>query len=103
MEDTIVTWDAFEEAFKARFISAEHCKAWWSKIEAVKQGSGETVETMAYKLQELFSLVGPIDEISQVRYFTRAINPNIAYRIEESGVSMSWKEAVNKAVRIENA
>ena len=103
MEDTIVTWDAFKEAFKARFISAEHREAWWSKIEAVKQGNNETIKGVVYKLQELFSLVGAIDEIFQVRYFMHAINPNIAYRMEESGVSMSWKEAINKAVRTENA
>ncbi|KAG2216450.1 hypothetical protein INT45_000063 [Circinella minor] len=78
LEETIATWEAFEEAFKLRFISAEHCKAWWSKIEAVKQGENESVEHVAFKLQELFPLVGPITEIFQ-------------------------KEAVNKAVRIENA
>ncbi|KAG2216448.1 hypothetical protein INT45_000061 [Circinella minor] len=76
LEDSILTWDAFEEAF---------------------------LESIAYKLQELFDLVGPVDEIFQIRYFTQAIDPNIAYRMEESGVSTSWKQAVNKAIHIQNA
>ncbi|KAG2216126.1 hypothetical protein INT45_001974 [Circinella minor] len=37
LEDSILTWDAFEEAFRARLISAEHREAWWSEIEAIKQ------------------------------------------------------------------
>ncbi|KAG2213623.1 hypothetical protein INT45_000984, partial [Circinella minor] len=103
LEETVVTWDMFEEAFKARFISPEHQETWWSRIEAVKQQSNESVEDVAYKLQELFALVGPVPETYQVRYFTQAINSDIAYRMEESGVTISWKEAINKAVRIENA
>ncbi|KAG2216128.1 hypothetical protein INT45_001976 [Circinella minor] len=39
----------------------------------------------------------------QTRYFTQAIDPNIAYRMEESGVFTSWKQAVNKAICIQNA
>ncbi|KAG2205305.1 hypothetical protein INT45_008340, partial [Circinella minor] len=103
LEDSILTWDAFEEAFRTRFISAEHREAWWSEIEAIKQQDNESVENVAYKLQELFDLVGPVDEIFQIRYFTQAIDPKIAYRMEESGVSTSWKQAVNKAIRIQNA
>ncbi|KAG2215768.1 hypothetical protein INT45_009409 [Circinella minor] len=73
LEETVVTWDMFEEAFKARFISPEHQETWWSRIEAVKQQSNESVEDVAYKLQELFALVGPVPETYQVRYFTVSI------------------------------
>ncbi|KAG2215692.1 hypothetical protein INT45_013355 [Circinella minor] len=103
LEDSILTWDAFEEAFHARFISAEHREAWWSEIEAIKQQDNKSVESVAYKLQELFDLVGPVDEIFQICYFTQVIDPNIAYRMEETGVSTSWKQAVNKAICIQNA
>ena len=103
LEDSIITWEAFEEAFRARFISVEHQEAWWSKIAAVKQGEGESVEDVAYKLQELFSLVGSVEESYQVCHFTQAINPTVAYRMEESAVATTWKEAIDKAVRIENA
>ncbi|KAG2209654.1 hypothetical protein INT45_002784, partial [Circinella minor] len=85
LEETVVTWDMFEEAFKARFISPEHQETWWSRIEAVKQQSNESVEDVAYKLPELFALVGPVPETYQIRYFTQAIDNNIAYRMEESG------------------
>ena len=61
------------------------------------------MEDIAYKLQELFSLVGAVDESYQVHYFTQAIDPEIAYRMEESGVATSWADAINKTVRIENA
>lgn len=101
LEDSIHTWSAFEDAFKAKYIAGQDRDAWWTKIETMKQGVNESVEEVAGRLQDLFQMVGKVEEGFKIHYLLRAIRPEIAYELEKLVIPDQFATAVKEAVKVE--
>lgn len=102
IEEDIHTWLQFKQAFWDRYIRRINKELWWKEIEKLHQTKDQTVEDIAYRLEELFQLVGPLDDAIKLRYFYKAINPVVAYEVEKNETPSCWKDAVVEAAKVES-
>lgn len=96
------TWDQFVNLFKKQYLVDQEDK-WWSLLQNMKQGDGDTIDDIALKMEELFELLDAKSEIFQTRTFLSAIRPNIGFEVEKDGTPTSFQAAKVKAKQIEKS
>jgi len=77
----VTTWSAFCVLFKKKYCSGLE-SLWRTEIKNLKQMEGESIEDVAVKLRELYSLINNDDEASMVHTFLDAIDPSVAREVE---------------------
>lgn len=97
------TWNEFVIAFRGHYLQDQEDK-WWYQLQNIKQGDEyPSVEDLALKMQELFSLLDNRSESLQVRTFLAAIHKDIACEIEKTGTPRTFEEAKDKAKLVERS
>lgn len=100
-EDETNDWSKFTQAFKKQFIVGANLDSYWDELDSIKQGGGQTVGDVAFKLQELFTILGIKQEPFKIRIFIRTLNPEVAAQVETRGPYDSFKDALAFARKIE--
>ncbi|CEP13580.1 hypothetical protein [Parasitella parasitica] len=103
VESTINTYNQFVREFTSQFASQAQIDEWWSELECMKQGDN-SVDSVKFRLLELFEILGITGENSKIRYFMKVIKPSIAQKIADQGNDTgNWEEVTLAAKRIETS
>jgi len=99
----VVSWSTFSSMFKKKYCSGLE-SLWRTEIKHLKQMEGETIEDVAVKLRELYSLINNHDEASMSHTFLDAIDPTVAREVEAKGSlrSLTFDELVSAASQLES-
>ncbi|KAG0732952.1 hypothetical protein G6F23_013814 [Rhizopus arrhizus] len=73
-------WKSFEEAFKDQYL-ADREGSWWRQLQTLRQGPNDSIDDVAFRMQELFDLLGNKNDDIQVSMFLDAIDPKIAFEV----------------------
>ena len=101
----LLTWGSFVNAFTEKF-NGDMENFWYDQLHNMRQGSNKmsTVESVALRLQELFTTLQIYTPKAQIRYFLDAIDPDLACQLEQLPTPFkSFNEVVEAAKRIESA
>ncbi|KAG1437426.1 hypothetical protein G6F56_013112 [Rhizopus delemar] len=71
------TWQEFIEVFKKQYLTDQE-DMWWRQLQGLKQGTSDSIDDVALKMEELFGLLKADSNSFKVRTFLNAINPTIA-------------------------
>ncbi|RCH86388.1 hypothetical protein CU098_005710, partial [Rhizopus stolonifer] len=82
------TWNSFEEAFKEQYL-------------ADREGPKDSIDDVAFRMQELFDLLGNKNDDIQVSMFLDAIDPKIAFEVVKDITPLTLKEARTRAKQVE--
>lgn len=94
------SWKQFEEAFRQQYL-ADYEGSWWRQLQAIRQGSGDSIDDVALRMEELFNLLGNKNDTMQVSMFLDAIDPSIAFEVDKDSTPSSLKEARTRAKQVE--
>jgi hypothetical protein len=100
-EDEFSSWDSFVKAFKKQFVLGMNMDGYWDELDCTKQETGKSVGDIAFKLQELFGVLGIKQEQFKVRTFIRALKAEVAAEVETRGPFDTFKDALAYAKKIE--
>lgn len=100
-EDDVVTWQAFEEKFVERYASKSIKRDWWRRLEARKQGEGESVSELVEAQQALFQRLALKDERRKIDLLCKALKDDIGFEVEREEPE-TYAKAVDAAKKEES-
>ncbi|OAD65320.1 CCHC-type zinc finger transcription factor [Phycomyces blakesleeanus NRRL 1555(-)] len=88
---------------KALLVVASYLQAaaelWWDKIQNTRQQHDKSVNNFVYKLRELFTLVKIDNESFKIHSLLQAIDPQVAYELEQRDNMPKTFESVSEKAR----
>ncbi|EIE79320.1 hypothetical protein RO3G_04025 [Rhizopus delemar RA 99-880] len=95
-------WKSFEEAFKDQYL-ADREGSWWRQLQTLKQGPKDSIDDVAFRMQELFDLLGNKNHDIQVSMFLDAIDPTIAFEVDKDVTPSTLRDARARAKQVERS
>ncbi|KAG0780976.1 hypothetical protein G6F22_009794 [Rhizopus arrhizus] len=95
-------WKSFEEAFKDQYL-ADREGSWWRQLQTLRQGPNDSIDDVAFRMQELFDLLGNKNDDIQVSMFLDAIDPKIAFEVVKDIMPPTLKDARTRAKQVERS
>ncbi|KAG1015726.1 hypothetical protein G6F26_013070 [Rhizopus arrhizus] len=95
-------WKSFEEAFKDQYL-ADREGSWWRQLQALRQGPNDSIDDIAFRMQELFDLLGNKNHDIQVSMFLDAIDPTIAFEVDKDVTPSTLRDARARAKQVERS
>jgi hypothetical protein len=99
-EKKIKQWDEFKTAFHKQYLANQEDN-YWTMLQELKQGDQDSVDDIALKMEEIFSLLKLTSHTFQVRTFLGAIKPAIAFEVEKENSPKTLEIAKERAKAVE--
>ncbi|KAG2191216.1 hypothetical protein INT47_005964 [Mucor saturninus] len=96
------SWEEFTTLFKKQYLADQEDK-WWSQLQNMKQGEGDSIDDVALKMEELFELLENKSDAFQIRTFLSAIRSDIGFEVEKDGTPSSFEGVKIKAKQVEKS
>ncbi len=100
-ESSFEDWKTFQQLFEAMFVSTSKREYWWDQLHMKKQKGHETVDEVAAEILELVNRLNITDEEMRVRYYLKALKPEIAEQVSRRQPKR-WNVALD-AARLEQS
>jgi hypothetical protein len=92
--------DEFKAAFNKQYL-ADKEESYWTMLQELKQENDDSVDNVALKMEELFTLLNLNNNTFQVRTFLGAIKPAIAFEVERENSPKTLDIAKERAKAVE--